>query len=256
MRDTIYSIDTVYIQNKLDSISQLDMGQHINTIHSTYDSYMSLLLWLFGLGITIVLGVLPYYAKRKRDKEFKEQDRKYKEKLDSLKSELIIEMKIENKKKLKKKTKKLTRKIDKELEKIDLESKVIDFYHQGINSRNNGYFETSINCFLVSVIYSVRIDDMNTIVNVKKQLNEYIELEIVVNENQISPFNNLTYKEYIKKILEISSDNNALLIIVKQFLKLLENVIDLNNSQKSKVDFKDKTLYNESSTENPPQGSD
>lgn len=98
--DTVYSkVDTVYVQHKLDSISQLDMGQYISTINSTHDSNMTIILWILGFAFGFIGFIIPYSLKLYDKNQFKNKikeaviadfDKKIEEKIKEL------ELKIEN----------------------------------------------------------------------------------------------------------------------------------------------------------------
>lgn len=212
IRDTIYIIDTIYVQQKLDSISQLDMGQHINTIHNTYDSNMTTILWFIGIAFGVIGILVPILIEKFNRKQLRKE----------LKEELLEEF---------------NEKIGANIKKIN-ENNKLNFKNfenhqnskrlltEGILFESVGQHKDSINIYLRAVLTAVKSKQSDIIEsitnNIKSRYSSYNKVQI----SEINPEKNFTLDVYLKMIEEELGDDKSLIDAYYKFNKTLLEILN------------------------------
>lgn len=211
-----------------DSVSHhelLTQYEHINTI---YNGHMNWILIIFGLGLTLVLTVMPYLAHKRLEKDFKEQENKFKADLNALKVELKKEMKEENKKEITKRTNKLNEKIDKKINKVDISSQIKIKHNDAAIKFTHRMFNEAIGNWLQAIRMSIENDIYDSYYIIKKELEDIkdqkhkLRLDIEKIEETIE----CSIPDFIENIRKQSEKSLTNVIITKTIIDLIEDIID------------------------------
>lgn len=219
MKDTVYSIDTVYLQKKIDSVSQSDMLQQVGTMHSMYEDnfsnlviIVSIIAGIIGVFLPILLLII--------------QNRSNQKELDRLKKDLNEEILDEYDKRLSKEVKKLRGEIKIELERTENLNKFYANYIQALTmiSLNQPY--TVYNNFLGSSIYAIKLNDLTKLDYVIGNLIKMKKDNFVVEKHLIKIDDRLTLSEYKKLINDLTNGDDNLKVFINKLFQLANDILD------------------------------
>ncbi|MFA7325565.1 MAG: hypothetical protein WC121_02810 [Candidatus Kapaibacterium sp.] len=250
MRDTIYSIDTVYIQNKLDSISQLDMGQHINTIHSTYDSNMIVIYWVLGIAFAVFGILIPWLLNKNIDKtetriqedsnrneirlnreieHIRNENRHFQESINERIEERLSNKLDEYDREIEKNTKKLKEDLRIELGNLHRYREIRYNTLAGIVFCIKMQYKESLELYLRAIYDSVLTNNTEHIKAITDNINNNIDYYKKVKKSELSPSENVTIDEYIKEIESKLTNDTSTNKAYNKFKSTLMIVLNTGN---------------------------
>ncbi len=252
MRDTIYSIDTVYIQNKLDSISQLDMGQHINTIHSTYDSNMIVIYWVLGIAFAVFGILIPWLLNKNIDKtetriqedsnrneirlnreieHIRNENRHFQESINERIEERINRRVEDFDRLIEEKTRELSAEIMKQKEYLKKLIKITEIHNTGSLYISHNKYSLAISELLKAIELSIREDiyeDFDEMVSNIKFFNEIkAEIDILKVENELGKEINT----YINSLVELAKDDTRKKEYLNKILKDINEIFKIEDDK-------------------------
>lgn len=236
-----------------DSVSHHELLTQYEHINNIYNGHMELLLWIFGIGITLAIGLLPILAykqlKNAEDKilfqmeknenklnieieKIRKENKEFQDGIDDRAGE-IIDLKVSE---LKTIIEELNIKYEKDSNiKFENMSYIIyysSFFGQGLSMAFIKQYNTAVSSFLESTIYGIYLDSTDKLIPIKNNLNKIKKEEATISEHDIEINKKFTFKQFKKEVLFLTEDKSEMAEVVKEILYSVESMFGTNKNVK------------------------
>jgi hypothetical protein len=200
-------------------ITRHDLLEEYKHINEIYNGHMDLILWMFGIGITVVGVLLPVFIYYFQNKRFDIE-------IEQLKKDLKLEIEYETKKAIKQKTKNLKVEMQKEIDNAKAKSIAMSDFSSAVALGSSGDYIKSAWYFISASRFAINDNNYILLNSITSNLKLILDKKVKFKTSNFTVFEDIRYNEFIDEINNSAMIKSSGKIYVEQYLEVFLQFVE------------------------------